>query len=348
MSVENLRVRLFGDVQVEGCEPSALGRRQARTLLKILALHHGHSVAVDTLIDCLWVDEPPALAADQISVLVSRLRRVVGADRIRRSDAGYRLAVDWLDLDAVEDYAGEADRRLETGAVGGARAAASAGLALIRGPLLADEADPWWAQAERAHAGRLVGRLRHAAAVAALRAGDANEAATHAEVALAADPFDETALGVLMDALARSGRPASALAAYAGFRWRHQLRHRLLQARLDLAAGRPEAAFNGAGALAADAVEMGAARCEVQARLVAATAGAAAGGPPHQMAAVQDLLERLGQVGGIEAWWITAEVAEAFGVDAWDDLAQRRVAALLPKAGPYRDALARAAARRWG
>lgn len=143
MSVENLRVRLFGDVQVEGCEPSALGRRQARTLLKILALHHGHSVAVDTLIDCLWVDEPPALAADQISVLVSRLRRVVGADRIRRSDAGYRLAVDWLDLDAVEDYAAEADRRLETGAVGGARAAASAGLALIRGPLLADEADPW-------------------------------------------------------------------------------------------------------------------------------------------------------------------------------------------------------------
>ncbi len=126
VSVENLRVRLFGDVQVEGCEPSALGRRQARTLLKILALHHGHPVALDTLIDCLWVDEPPALAADQISVLVSRLRRVVGADRIRRSDAGYRLTVDWLDLDAVADYAGEADRRLETGAVGGARAAASA------------------------------------------------------------------------------------------------------------------------------------------------------------------------------------------------------------------------------
>ena len=132
------------------------------------------------------------------------------------------------------------------------------------------------------------------------------------------------------------------------FRWRHQLRHRLLQARLDLAAGRPEAAFNGAGTLVADAVEMGAARCEVQARLVLATASAAAGGPPDRMEAIQDLLERLGQLAGIEAWWITAEVAEAFGVGAWDDLAQRRVAALLPKAGPYRDALVRAAARRWG
>jgi hypothetical protein len=38
--VEYVRVRLLGDVQVEGCDPARLGRRQARTLLKILALHH--------------------------------------------------------------------------------------------------------------------------------------------------------------------------------------------------------------------------------------------------------------------------------------------------------------------
>ena len=126
--------------------------------------------------------------------------------------------VDWLDFDALADYAGEADRRLAAGAVGGARAAAAAGLALVRGRLLADERDPWWAQAELTRAASLVGRLRHAAAVGALRAGAATEAATLATSALAEDSFDEEALRLLMDALSRSGRPASALAVYATFR----------------------------------------------------------------------------------------------------------------------------------
>jgi DNA-binding SARP family transcriptional activator/tetratricopeptide (TPR) repeat protein len=220
LGVHDLRVRLLGDVQVEGCDSAALGRRQARTLLKILALHHGHPVAIDRLADCLWVDEQPARAADQISVLVSRLRGVVGADRIRRTDAGYTMTVDWLDVDALEEYANETEWRLASGAIAGGRAAASAGLALIRGPLLADEPDPWWAEAERSRADRLVGRLYHAAAAGALAAGDATEATMLAEGAMAADPFDEAALRLLLAALVRSGRPASALAAYAAFRAR--------------------------------------------------------------------------------------------------------------------------------
>jgi hypothetical protein len=108
--VETLRVRLLGEVQVEGCEPAALGRRQSRTLLKILALHHGHPVAVDTLAECLWADEPPAHAADQISVPISRLRGLVGAGRGRRSDAGYTLTLDWLDVDALGHSSGVSPR----------------------------------------------------------------------------------------------------------------------------------------------------------------------------------------------------------------------------------------------
>ncbi len=131
--MDTLRVRLMGDLTVDGCDSASLGRRQARTLLKVLALHHGQPVSVDRLADCLWANEPPARAADQISVLVSRLRGVLGPARIRRSHAGYTLIVDWLDVDALAEYADEAERRLASGAVGAARAAASAGLALAVG-----------------------------------------------------------------------------------------------------------------------------------------------------------------------------------------------------------------------
>jgi DNA-binding SARP family transcriptional activator len=218
--VQSLRVRLLGDLQIEGFEAARLGRRQVRTLLKVLALHHDQPVGLERLVDCLWGDEPPARPNDQVSVLVSRLRAITGADRVRRTDAGYTLAVDWLDLDALEDYALEAERRLEAGAVGAARAAATAGLSLVRGPLLADEPDSCWADAERSVADRLVARLQQTASAAALVAGDWTGAADLAGRVLRADPYDEIGLRVLMEALARSGRPASALAAYAEARER--------------------------------------------------------------------------------------------------------------------------------
>jgi len=218
--VRNLRVRLLGDLQVEGLEPARLGRRQVRTLLKVLALHHDQPVGLERLVDCLWGDGPPDRPSDQISVLASRLRGIVGTDRVRRTDAGYSLAVDWLDLDALKDYTDEAERRLDGGAVGAARAAASAGLSLVRGPLLADESDSWWADAERSVADRLVSRLHHLASAAALAAGDWTGAAELASWVLKADPYDERGLRIWMEALARSGRPASALAAYAEARER--------------------------------------------------------------------------------------------------------------------------------
>jgi DNA-binding SARP family transcriptional activator len=218
--VQTLRVRLLGDLQVDGCDPSRLGRRQLRTLLKILALHHDHPVSTDRLIEYVWGDDAPAGAIEQISVLVSRLRNVVGAERVQRTDAGYTLAVDWLDLDVLADYAAQAEQRLAQGAVGAGRAAASAGLSLVRGPLLADEADPWWALTERSASDDLIGRLRHAAAAASLTAGDWSDVISVSRSLLESDPYDETALRYLMEALSRAGRSASGLAAYAETRRR--------------------------------------------------------------------------------------------------------------------------------
>ena len=144
--------------------------------------------------------------------------------------------------------------------------------------------------------------------------------------------------GALLDEAAALGEIEHA------FRWRHQLRGRLVRARLEFALGENEAARARAESLAADAANLGVPRYEVQSRLVAAMAA-------HRVkttAGLDDvgtLLVRLDEVAGIEGWWITAEVAREFGVDAWEQLAGRRVTALAKRAGRYTDVLERSAAR---
>jgi DNA-binding SARP family transcriptional activator len=219
--VAPLRVRIFGNVQVEGLDFAALGSRKQRTLLRLLAVGRGEPVSVDRLTDCLWPGQLPSRPADQVGVLVSRLRAVLGADRVPRSDAGYALAADWIDVLAFEAVATQAQRRLAEDQPAAAATAAQAGLALAARPLLADEPDAPWADEARRPVDRTVSELRAVAAQASLAAGDPFGAASAAQAVLDQDPYDEHALRLLMTAHARAGRPGAALAAYA--RAREQL-----------------------------------------------------------------------------------------------------------------------------
>src|ERR1051326_5578939 len=95
--MKSLAVRVLGDFGVDGLAPSALGSRKARQALHLLALGQGAIVSTDVLIAALWAGAPPARPEDQLSVLVSRLRSVLGGrDRIGHQDGGYRLHYDWL------------------------------------------------------------------------------------------------------------------------------------------------------------------------------------------------------------------------------------------------------------
>jgi DNA-binding SARP family transcriptional activator/tetratricopeptide (TPR) repeat protein len=216
--MNELRVRVLGGFEIEGVPEATLGSRKARTMLKVLALARGRPVPVDTLVDTLWEDAPPAKPSDQLSVLASRARAALGAERLLRSDAGYALAIDWLDVDAMGMLVDEAERRLSSGATAAARAAVAAALALARGPLLPDEPNARFADIDRTAAERLAARAHHVGARAALAAGDPGAAAEFAERALDHDPFDEEALRLVMTARVQSGRPASALAVYARVR----------------------------------------------------------------------------------------------------------------------------------
>ena len=217
--MKSLAVRVLSDFGVDGIEPQAFGSRKARLVLQLLALAGGQAVPAGVLIDALWDTVPPARPEDQLAVLISRLRSVLGRDRIEHRDHGYLLHCDWLDATELAMLTDEVETRRESGHVMGAVAAARVALSLIRGdgpqPLPGE-----WAQLRLAELERLVSRARLLAATALLQAGDWMAAADAASAATERDPYDEAALRVLLRAYVMGGRVAGALAAYSAARER--------------------------------------------------------------------------------------------------------------------------------
>jgi DNA-binding SARP family transcriptional activator len=217
--MKSLAVRVLGDFGVDGVEPQALGSRKARLALHLLALADGQAVPAGVLIDALWDTAPPARPEDQLAVLMSRLRSVLGRDRIEHRDQGYLLHRDWLDAAELAALTREVEARREAGQLMGAVAAARVALSLIRGdgpqPLPGE-----WAQLRRAELERLIGRSRLVAATALLEAGDWLAACDAAAAAIERDPYDEAALRLLLRGYVTGGRVAAALAAYASARAR--------------------------------------------------------------------------------------------------------------------------------
>lgn len=212
-------MRLLGGLVVEGREAREVGSRKARTLLAVLAVARGAPVPVDALAEVVWGDDLPARPSDQVGVLVSRLRSVLGVEHLVRSDAGYALDVDWLDLAELDVRTAEAADHLRRGQAVEARLCATMALDLARGSVLPEEDGPWL-DAPRATAARALSTASLVAAEAALATGDPWGAAAAASSGLELDPYDEASLRALMRAHAAAGRPASALAAYAEVRAR--------------------------------------------------------------------------------------------------------------------------------
>src|SRR6516225_7714556 len=180
--MKSLAVRVLGDFGVDGVEPQALGSRKARLALRLLALGDGQAVPSAVLIDALWDDTPPARPDDQLAVLMSRLRSVLGRDRIEHHDGGYQLRCDWLDAAELAKLTDEADRRRDAGNTVGAAAAGRVALSLVAGAGPA-AAPGEWAELRLAGLERLASRARRVAAAALLEAGDwvaASEAAAQA------------------------------------------------------------------------------------------------------------------------------------------------------------------------
>jgi len=147
-----MQFRILGPVEVVDDRGAVrLGGIKPRAVLAMLALHANEPVSAERLAIALWGEEAPATAIKTVHVHVSRLRRALGdADRIATTPAGYCLRVHTGELDVTQFEAlVEAGRRaLADGEAERAALVLRDGLALWRGPPLADLAFEGFAAAE--------------------------------------------------------------------------------------------------------------------------------------------------------------------------------------------------------
>ncbi|HVW41891.1 MAG TPA: BTAD domain-containing putative transcriptional regulator [Amycolatopsis sp.] len=189
----------------------AVGGARPRALLARLLLDAGRVVGTETLIDGLYGEEPPGGAVNALQAQVSRLRRKLGVS-IELSPAGYRLAVDPADVDLHRfvALAREGRQALVAGEHGAAARLLDEGLALWRGPALADVEAPFAEpQAARLEEARLDAVEERAQARLAM--GDAAGLVAELRDLGAAHPLRERLHALLIRALTADGRQAEAL-----------------------------------------------------------------------------------------------------------------------------------------
>ena len=211
-------VRLLGCVEalVDG-RCLCLGGSKQRGVIAMLALHANRTLSGDQLIDGLWGNDPPASAAKNVQLYVSRLRKALAESRaeaeILTRGHGYELrlspgAVDALRLEQlVEEAAREPAGAAATGA-------ASAALELWQGAPLADVADEPFAPTEIRRLEELHLRSLELSFEAELAAGRHHAVVSRIDALIAEEPLRERLHAQRMLALYRAGRQSEALGAY--------------------------------------------------------------------------------------------------------------------------------------
>src|SRR5881397_2200309 len=141
MAAARAQFSLLGPLSVTSDgEPIALGGQKRRALLAVLLLEPNGVVSRDRLIDALWGEDPPETARNTLQVYVSQLRKLLPEDTLETAPPGYRLVIDpdTVDLFEFVRLSEEGRTALGTGDAAGAAQTLRAGLALWRGPPLAD------------------------------------------------------------------------------------------------------------------------------------------------------------------------------------------------------------------
>lgn len=224
-----LSIRLLGGLAVgrdgRRCTGAGIGSRKARLLLAFLAVNRGRRLGVDEIVELLWPDQRPSRPAENVAVLISRMRATLGHEVVTGGRGGYRLGEPpavRVDVDDAAALIRESVRRLDAADPVLAVAAATRAREMLEAsPVLDGVVDAEWVTAARTHGEELLRGARLAAAAAALRAGDPGAARAAADAAVAADALDETAHRLLMAAHYAAGETGRALAIY------DRLRHTL-------------------------------------------------------------------------------------------------------------------------
>jgi predicted ATPase/DNA-binding SARP family transcriptional activator len=181
--------------------------------LTLLLLDAGQIVTTERLIDGLYGQEPPATATNALQAQVSRLRRAIPGGEIESHPTGYRLAVDWAEIDAHVFARLAADGRHALSGGDHQRAAKllREALQLWRGPALVDAP---LAEAEAARLDELRMTATEDLLDAELANGDNPTVVAELRQLVARHPLRERPRALLMRALYAAGRQAEALAVF--------------------------------------------------------------------------------------------------------------------------------------
>jgi predicted ATPase/class 3 adenylate cyclase len=202
------------EVARDGHEVAVSGIRR-RALFVRLVVSANEVVPAGRLIEDLWDGAPPPGAAPTLQSHVSALRRLIGSDRIRFVDGGYKLSLNDGECDVgLSDELTEARRAEQSGELELALVLLERWLGRWRGGALADVAGAVWATGE-------VTRLEELRAGAVERwlgvrlgLGDHLTVVADAERAVSEFPLREGFWAELMLAQYRSGRQSDALRSF--------------------------------------------------------------------------------------------------------------------------------------
>ncbi|WP_216216040.1 AfsR/SARP family transcriptional regulator [Amycolatopsis aidingensis] len=216
-------VRLLGSVGLDAHGgvaggPVTAGPAKQCCVLAALALTPGKPVPLDSLIDRVWGERPPAAARDTLYGHIARLRRLLrelgweGTVALGKHGGGYLLEVppERVDVHLMRRIAGQGRAALADGEPRRAAGLLREAAALWRGPALAGIGGDW---AERVRDGLererlgLLGDLFEAE----LAAGRHAEVVAELANLVAEYPLAESLVRLLMLALYRVGRSSEAL-----------------------------------------------------------------------------------------------------------------------------------------
>jgi DNA-binding SARP family transcriptional activator len=215
-----MRFRLLGPLEIRAGEDwRGIGAPKWRSVLAALLISPGQIVPADVLISEVWGDEPPAKAANLISIYVLRLRRLMddadSALLVTRAP-GYQLRVTASDTDALvfETMVRDGRKAVAGGDPQGAARQLTEALALWYGQPLADVPHTPLVEAEAERLAELRLEATELRITAELACGRYAQAVPEAGRLLADHPLREGLWLLLMRALDGAGRHAEALEAY--------------------------------------------------------------------------------------------------------------------------------------
>jgi SARP family transcriptional regulator, regulator of embCAB operon len=204
--------RLEGQ-RVEDSLPGTLGQ----PLLAYLVLNRLRRINRDELLIAVYGEEAAADHHARLSVLLSKLRRVVGAEVLTgRAQIELMLPADaFVDVEAALEALHRAESHVAKGEWAAAWGPSSLAYDVASRPLLSGHDRAWledWRR--RLDDARLSGLECLAAASLGIGGPELPQAANCARQLIELSPFRETGHRILMEALARGGNVAEALRAY--------------------------------------------------------------------------------------------------------------------------------------